>query len=84
MDRGESRRARIASLALLSIVTAAFAASLATPVRRPPAQAISADRCRAFIMKKADEAAAAGDVETARELDSILDLLSPPRHLAAR
>jgi hypothetical protein len=84
MDRGESRRARIAGLALLTVITAAFAASLATPDRRPPAQSISADRCRAFIMQKADQAVAAGDVETARELDAILNLLSPPRHLAAR
>jgi hypothetical protein len=84
MDRGESRWARIASLALLTAVTAAFAGSLATPDRRLPVPSASAARCRAFLLKKAEQAAAAGDVETARELDAILDLLSPPRHLAGR
>jgi hypothetical protein len=84
MDRGESRRARIASLALLTVITAAFAGSLATPDRRLSAQSPSAARCRAFIMKKADQAVAAGDVETARELNAILEILSPPRRLASR
>jgi hypothetical protein len=84
MDRGESRRARIASLALLTVISAAFAGSLTTPDRRLPVQPASAARCRAFILKQAEQAAAAGDVETARELDAILDLLSPPRHLAGR
>jgi hypothetical protein len=88
MDRRESPWARITSLALLTVITAAFAGSLAAPDRRLAAETAietaARARCRAFIMQKADQAVAEGDLETARELDLILDDLSPPRRLAGR